>query len=120
MSLNKQSPYLTSTTAVIRAIILLHQVTMRAAFFFSWVLLACSAVALPTQEWLQKRASPYLNSATQKFVVDGTKLPDVDFDVGESYPGLVPISSKANETRELFFWFFPSSNPAATDEIVIW
>lgn len=92
---------------------------MRAAFFFSWVFLACSVVALPTQERLQKRASPYLNSATQKFVVDGAKLPDVDFDVDESYAGLVPISSNAKETRELFFWSFPSSNLAATDEIVI-
>ena len=25
-----------------------------------------------------------------------------------------------NETRELYFWFFPSSNPAASDEITIW
>jgi len=74
----------------------------------------------PTHDRLQKRASPFLNNATQKFVVDGTKIPDVHFDVGESYAGLVPISSNANETRELFFWFFPSSNPAATDEIVIW
>lgn len=73
-----------------------------------------------SDERLQKRASPYLNDVTQKFVVDGTKIPDVDFDVGESYAGLVPISSAANETRKLFFWFFPSANPAATDEIVIW
>ena len=65
---------------------------MRAAFFFffSWVFLACSVVALPTQERLQK------------FIIDGTKLPDVDFDVDESYAGLVPISSNAKETRELF------------------
>ena len=57
-----------------------------------------------------------------EFVVDGTKIPDVDvcwerneggtiglrtiqFDVGESYAGLVPISSAANETRKLFFWY---------------
>lgn len=60
----------------------------------------------------------------------------LQFDIGESYAGLVPISSRANETRELFFWwvfsvyvhrsplisfrFFPSTNPAATDEVVIW
>ena len=28
----------------------------------------------------------------------------MQFDVGESYAGLVPISSAANETRKLFFW----------------
>ena len=33
----------------------------------------------------------------------------MDFDVGESYAGLLPISSHVNETRELFFWFFPGN-----------
>ena len=118
---------------------------MRGSIFLASALFACSAVAsnaadafkrvdkvLETRntakqyvqgakpDRLQKRTSLFLNNATQKFVVDGTKIPDVDFDVGESYAGLVPISSNANETRELFFWFFPSSNPLATDEIVIW
>ena len=39
-----------------------------------------------------------------EFVVDGTKIPDVPFDVGESYAGLLPISSAKNESRQLFFW----------------
>ncbi|KAL8716944.1 MAG: hypothetical protein Q9225_005770 [Loekoesia sp. 1 TL-2023] len=69
---------------------------------------------------LDKRASPYLTEATQKFVVDGSAIPDVDFDVGESYAGLLPISSAPNETRQLFFWFFPSANPEASDELTIW
>lgn len=44
----------------------------------------------------------------------------MDFDIGESYAGLLPISSASNETRELYFWFFPSANPLASDEITIW
>ena len=40
-----------------------------------------------------------------EFAVDGTAIPDVDFDIGESYAGLLPISSAANETRQLFFWY---------------
>jgi len=32
----------------------------------------------------------------------------------------LPISSNANETRELYFWYFPSLNPLADDEITIW
>lgn len=52
--------------------------------------------------------------------MNGSALPDVDFDVGESYAGLLPISGAANETRELFFWFFPSTNTNATEEIAIW
>jgi carboxypeptidase D len=31
----------------------------------------------------------------------------------------MPISSEKNAS-ELYFWFFPSSNPAAEKEIVIW
>ncbi|KAF2718767.1 alpha/beta-hydrolase [Polychaeton citri CBS 116435] len=59
------------------------------------------------------------NANTTKFVVNGTAIPDVDFDIGESYAGLLPISDKANSS-ELYFWFFPSGNPLAEDEILIW
>ena len=59
------------------------------------------------------------STATAKFKVDGTKIPDVNFDIGESYAGLLPISDERNAS-ELYFWFFPSQNPAAKDEIVIW
>lgn len=54
-----------------------------------------------------------------EYAVNGTGIPDVDFDVGESYAGLMPISSAPNAS-ELYFWFFPSANPKASDEILIW
>ncbi len=54
-----------------------------------------------------------------EFAVNGTGIPNVDFDVGESYAGLLPIGG-ANDTNQLYFWFFPSTNPAATKEIMIW
>lgn len=77
--------------------------------------------ALPEKKSIAARqTSPYLNSNTQKFVVNGSAIPEVNFDIGESYAGLLPISDDPNETRQLYFWFFPSSNPAATDEIAIW
>lgn len=44
----------------------------------------------------------------------------MSFDIGESYAGLLPISSHKNETRELYFWYFPSENEAAGNEITIW
>lgn len=69
---------------------------------------------------LQKRASRWLTNATEPFVVNGTGIPDVPFDIGESYAGLLPISDDPNETRELFFWFFPTTNANCTEEIVIW
>ncbi len=55
-----------------------------------------------------------------EFAVDGKGIPDVDFDVGESYAGLLPISSNPKDESNLFFWFFPSTNPAASKEILIW
>ncbi|KAA8649492.1 hypothetical protein EYZ11_010086 [Aspergillus tanneri] len=60
----------------------------------------------------------YLNKKTERFLVDGKGIPEVDFDVGESYAGLLPNTPSGNSS--LFFWFFPSTNPKATDEITIW
>ena len=60
------------------------------------------------------------NKNTTRYAVDGTGLPDVHFDIGESYAGLMPVSDKPNEKRELYFWFFPSANPDAQDEVTIW
>ncbi|OAA49581.1 serine-type carboxypeptidase [Metarhizium rileyi] len=64
----------------------------------------------------------FLSPETKKFAVDGKGLPEVDFDVGESYAGLLPISKKANETDNLFFWFFPTDNEEYKKkrEITIW
>ncbi len=60
--------------------------------------------------------------ACTDFAVDGKNLPDVDFDVGESYAGQLPISDKKNETDKLFFWFFPTPTKEFMEkkEIVIW
>jgi len=59
------------------------------------------------------------NSNTTKFAVNGTGIPNVDFDIGESYAGLLPVSSAKNAS-ELYFWFFPSENKDAKEEILIW
>ncbi|KAK7549267.1 serine carboxypeptidase [Phyllosticta citricarpa] len=69
---------------------------------------------------LQKRQSRFRTSASEKFVVDGTAIPEVPFDIGESYAGLLPISDDPNETRKLFFWFFPSTNPDAGTDVTAW
>ncbi|VUC28076.1 unnamed protein product, partial [Clonostachys rosea] len=53
-----------------------------------------------------------------EFIVDGNAIPEVDFDIGESYAGLLPISRQVNSS--LFFWYFPSKNPQAAKEITIW
>lgn len=65
-------------------------------------------------------ASRFLNEKSKQFAVDGKNIPDVPFDVGESYAGLLPISDSPKEERQLYYWFFPSEAKQAKDEIVIW
>ncbi|KAJ5817062.1 Peptidase S10 serine carboxypeptidase [Penicillium robsamsonii] len=60
----------------------------------------------------------YLNKKTEKFAVNGTHFPQVPFDIGESYAGLLSNTPAGNSS--LFFWFFPSTNPAADKEITVW
>jgi carboxypeptidase D len=70
---------------------------------------------------IQKRAeSFFLTNKTESFAVNGTGIPEVPFDIGESYAGLLPISDDPEETRKLFFWFFPSSQAQTPEEVVIW
>ncbi|KAJ6571728.1 Alpha/Beta hydrolase protein [Mycena capillaripes] len=71
---------------------------------------------------------PHPNAAllNPKFAVNGTNIPLYDYDLGASYAGLLPIAQEyrvdpnGTDARELFFWFFPSENPATEDEITIW
>lgn len=63
-------------------------------------------------------SSQFLNDNSTKFAVDGSKLPNITFDIGESYAGSLPIDS--SNSSELFFWFFPSADAAVKKEIVIW
>ncbi|KAI0666135.1 alpha/beta-hydrolase [Trametes maxima] len=55
-----------------------------------------------------------------EFYVDGTTIPEIGWDVGPSWSGLIPISSHANETRKLFFWFFPPGPQGSLDDIIFW
>lgn len=66
------------------------------------------------------RASSHLNKRSEEFVIDRNNFPYVPFDIGESYGGLLPVSSNPNDTQKLYFWFSPSENPAASNDITIW
>ena len=50
-----------------------------------------------------------------EFVVNGSGLPFVNFDIGESYAGYLPNTPSG--ISSLYFWFFPSSDPKASDEV---
>ncbi|KAK3935653.1 carboxypeptidase [Diplogelasinospora grovesii] len=69
----------------------------------------------------QTQQPQFLSASTQKFAINGSGIPEVDFDVGESYAGLLPISGN-DTSNQLYYWFFPSTNPVASanKEILIW
>ncbi|KAI9744633.1 MAG: hypothetical protein M1818_002162 [Claussenomyces sp. TS43310] len=67
-----------------------------------------------------RSTSHYLTNKTEKFAVNGSALPEVDFNIGESYAGSLPISANKSDPNQLWFWFFPSTNPKASKEITIW
>ncbi|KAF1832456.1 alpha/beta-hydrolase [Decorospora gaudefroyi] len=70
---------------------------------------------------IQKRASSFfLTNKTEPYAVNGTGIPEVPFDIGESYAGVLPISDDPDETRKLFFWFFPSTREDCVEEVTIW
>ncbi|KAG7086613.1 hypothetical protein E1B28_002557 [Marasmius oreades] len=62
----------------------------------------------------------FKNPKASQFFVDGTSIPEVDFDIGPSWSGLLPISSDPNETRKLFFWFFPPGPQGTLDDVIFW
>ncbi|KAA1470650.1 alpha/beta-hydrolase [Dentipellis sp. KUC8613] len=65
-------------------------------------------------------SSQFSNPAAQQFYVDGRTLPDVTFDAGPSWSGLLPISGKPDETRKLFFWFWPTTNASNSRDLLFW
>jgi carboxypeptidase D len=80
----------------------------------------------------------FLSHVLLEFYVNGATIPLVNFDVGPSWSGLIPISSAADETRkvwllenftddgfallilQLFFWFFPPGPEGSLDDLIFW
>lgn len=94
---------------------------------------AKSTPALDTASCSASNVCPL--SSSLGYHVNGKTLPEVDFDVGDSWAGkakhiatisdtdgnclgLMPISAAKNETRKLFFWFFPSKDAQHTDDLM--
>ncbi|KAI9466665.1 alpha/beta-hydrolase [Lactarius psammicola] len=62
----------------------------------------------------------FSNPKASQFFVDGTTIPKVNFDVGPSWAGLIPISAAPDESRKLFFWFFPPGPEGSLDDLILW
>ncbi|KUJ12228.1 carboxypeptidase S3, penicillopeptidase S3, CPD-S3 [Mollisia scopiformis] len=115
---------------------------MMLTFRFQWVLLAWTAFLavasgrLPQSDRVRRTHPPvearheapeapvedrsekfrFLTAETKPYQV--TSLPEVPFDIGELYSGLVPIDSK-NKSNALFFVFQPTIGPPV-DTLTIW
>ncbi|KID96271.1 serine-type carboxypeptidase, partial [Metarhizium majus ARSEF 297] len=73
-------------------------------------------------KWTRNGSVPrkFDNVNTRRFAVNGTGIPDVAFDIGEAYAGMLSTTNDINGTERFYFWFQPSPNPAAKKDIVIW
>ncbi|KAI0051492.1 alpha/beta-hydrolase [Auriscalpium vulgare] len=96
---------------------------MLCAFPLLWLIATVSAS--PWSPLEHTRASDAESKSASRpqasqFLVNGKGIPDVNFDVGPSYSGLLPISSNSNETRKLFFWYFPPSGQGSTNDLILW
>lgn len=64
-------------------------------------------------------ASRGFGSTKAQFHVDGGRLPLLNATLQDSYAGRIPIAS--NDTRRLFFWYWPSSGRGKhSDTLTIW
>ncbi|RBR12883.1 uncharacterized protein FIESC28_08374 [Fusarium coffeatum] len=93
----------------------------------SVVFAALSFVALANASAIDTRTNKptntqYYNSKTAPYYVSPNNIPEVSFDVGESYAGQIPVDLKKNGAKDpkFFYWFFPTVNPAGKDDVVIW
>ncbi|KAG9078479.1 hypothetical protein FS749_009492 [Ceratobasidium sp. UAMH 11750] len=64
------------------------------------------------------RADTTLNPSD--FLVKSSALPLVTFPLQDSYAGWLPVSSDQHESRELSFWYWPSSAPGGSNKLSIW
>ncbi|KZT30601.1 alpha/beta-hydrolase [Neolentinus lepideus HHB14362 ss-1] len=62
----------------------------------------------------------FSNSAAADFHVNSSALPLVTWQLQDSWAGRLPISNESSESRELFFWYWPSSESGSSEFLTIW
>lgn len=55
-------------------------------------------------------------ASASPFLVNGSTIPNVTFDIGSTYAGMLPISS--DQSRKYFFWYMPAKKPSS--KLTIW
>ncbi|KZP01671.1 alpha/beta-hydrolase [Calocera viscosa TUFC12733] len=86
--------------------------------FFSWFSSAPSTFSELEPAVLEIPA--FSNPAAAEFHVNSSALPLVDFELLDSYAGLLPISADDGEEKKLFFWYWPTSAPEGSEYLTIW
>ncbi|KAH9817558.1 putative carboxypeptidase cpdS precursor [Melampsora americana] len=61
----------------------------------------------------------FKSDRAKEFWVDGKKLPLVNFDIGDSYAGVLSTSSDPHSTVKLFFWFLPSQTEVGSNDLTL-
>jgi hypothetical protein len=75
-----------------------------------------TAMTLPVRSTWAISCHSSVHSPFPAYFIDS--LPDIPFDIGEMYSGLIPID-KNNASRALFFVFQPTVGEPV-DEVTIW
>ncbi|KAI5299872.1 hypothetical protein KEM55_001308 [Ascosphaera atra] len=73
-------------------------------------------------EYRRYKQHDFKTKDTDKFAVNGSGLPDVDFDIGTSFAGSIPLAKDNATGQDMFFWFFPSTVDLPEPEIplIVW
>ncbi|KAI0687232.1 Alpha/Beta hydrolase protein [Earliella scabrosa] len=57
---------------------------------------------------------------SDKYLINGSNIPEVDWDIGDSWGGLMPISDDPDDGRQLYFWYFPPGPQGSDDDLIFW
>ncbi|KAH9963660.1 Alpha/Beta hydrolase protein [Russula compacta] len=74
----------------------------------------------PNPNATRRSSNRFANPKAHAFYVNGNTIPLVNFDAGDSWAGLLPISSHQNETRQLFFWYYPPTTKGNENDLIFW
>ena len=62
----------------------------------------------------------FQNPRADAFHVNSSKLLLVPFPIQDTRAGELPVSVNLTDDRQLFFWYWPSSNKRGSDDLTIW
>ncbi|KAI0773581.1 Alpha/Beta hydrolase protein [Fomes fomentarius] len=57
---------------------------------------------------------------TDNLLVDGKSIPNITWDIGNSYTGLLHISDDLDNDRKPFFWLFPPGPQGSDEDLIFW